>query len=63
MKKLKCPIFGQTPNDVLDPAIKQAETCGTGVYIEVVTAKSVASVLPQKMHESVERLYPTSLWR
>jgi len=41
----------------LDEAIKKAETCGTGAYIEVVTDKYAASPLAQKMHESIATLY------
>ena len=41
----------------LDEAIKRAETCGTGAYIEVVTDKYAASPLAQRLHESVATLY------
>ena len=41
----------------LDEAIKKAETCGTGAYIEVVTDKYAVSELAQKMHESINTLY------
>lgn len=41
----------------LDTAIKKAETCGTGAYIEVVTDKYVASPLSKRMHEFVDSLY------
>ena len=41
----------------LDRAIKKAETCGTGAYIEVVTDKYAVSPLAQKMHESIATLY------
>ena len=41
----------------LDAAIKKAETCGTGAYIEVVTDKDAVSPLAQKMHEFVDSLY------
>jgi indolepyruvate decarboxylase len=41
----------------LDEAIKTAEACGTGAYIEVVTDKYAASPLAQRLHESVATLY------
>ena len=41
----------------LDRAIQEAEACGTGAYIEVVTDKYAASPLAQKLHESIETLY------
>ena len=41
----------------LDEAIKKAESCGTGAYIEVVTDKYAASPLAQKMHGSIATLY------
>ena len=41
----------------LDEAIKRAETCGTGAYIEVVTEKYAASPLAQRLHESIGTLY------
>ena len=41
----------------LDEAIKKAEACGTGAYIEVVTDKYAASLLAQKMHDSIASLY------
>jgi indolepyruvate decarboxylase len=41
----------------LDEAIKKAEICGTGAYIEVVTDKYAASPLAKKLHESVASLY------
>jgi indolepyruvate decarboxylase len=41
----------------LDEAIKSAESCGTGVYVEVVTDKYAASPLAQKLHESLATLY------
>jgi indolepyruvate decarboxylase len=41
----------------LDAAIKQAESCGTGAYIEVVTDKDAVSPLAQKMHDSIATLY------
>jgi indolepyruvate decarboxylase len=41
----------------LDKAIKKAESCGTGAYIEVVADKYEASPLAQKMYESLDTLY------
>lgn len=41
----------------LDEAIKKAETCGTGSYIEVVTDKYVTPPVLQKMHDNTESLY------
>lgn len=41
----------------LDEAIKKAEACGTGVYIEVVTEKYEASQLSQRIHDSIATLY------
>jgi indolepyruvate decarboxylase len=41
----------------LDKAIEKAEACGTGAYIEVVTAKYAAASLAQKMHDSIDTLY------
>jgi indolepyruvate decarboxylase len=41
----------------LDGAIKRAETCGTGAYIEVVADKYAASPLAQRLHEPIETLY------
>jgi indolepyruvate decarboxylase len=41
----------------LDAAIKQAETCGTGAYIEIVTDKDAVPPLAQKMHDSIATLY------
>jgi indolepyruvate decarboxylase len=41
----------------LDEAIKKAEACSTGAYIEVVTDKYAASPLAQKLHESVAIFY------
>jgi indolepyruvate decarboxylase len=40
-----------------DKAIEKAEACGTGAYIEVVTAKYAAPPLAKKMHEAVDTLY------
>ena len=36
---------------------RQAETCGTGAYIEVMTDKMAASPLALKLHESIQTLY------
>ena len=44
-----------TTNAELDAAMAQAETCGTGAYIEVVTDKMAASPLALKLHESIRR--------
>jgi len=41
----------------LDAAIKQAETGGTGAYIEVVADRYAASPLSQKLHDSIGTLY------
>lgn len=41
----------------LDEAIRKAESCGTGAYIEVVTDKDAVSPLAQKMHDSIATLY------
>ncbi len=41
----------------LDAAMKTAESCGTGAYIEVVTDKLVAPPIPMKLHESIKALY------
>jgi indolepyruvate decarboxylase len=41
----------------LDQAIAQAQACGTGAYIEVVTGRYEASALSLKLHESVDTLY------
>jgi indolepyruvate decarboxylase len=46
-----------TTCDEFDKAIEKAETCGTGAYIEVVTAKYAAPPLAKKMHEAVDTLY------
>lgn len=43
----------------LDDAIAKAESCDTGVYIEVVTDRYEASPLSLKLHESLETLYST----
>lgn len=43
----------------LDKAIKTAESCGTGAYIEVVTERYATPPLSQKMHESLNTLYST----
>ena len=41
----------------LDAAIKQAETGGTGAYIEVAADRYAASPLAQKLHDSIGTLY------
>jgi indolepyruvate decarboxylase len=41
----------------LDDAIRRAESCGTGAYIEVVTDRYAASPLSKKLGESRESLY------
>jgi indolepyruvate decarboxylase len=41
----------------LDEAIKKAETCGTAVYVEVVTERYAASPLSKKLGESRDSLY------
>jgi indolepyruvate decarboxylase len=41
----------------LDAAMKKAESCGTGAYIEVVTDEFVAPPIPMKLHDSVQALY------
>lgn len=46
-----------TTNAELEAAMEQAETCGTGAYIEVVTDKMAASPLALKLHEAVQTLY------
>lgn len=40
----------------LDKAVKKAETCGTAVYIEVVTDRYAASPLSKKLGESRDNL-------
>jgi indolepyruvate decarboxylase len=42
-----------------DKAIEEDEACGTGAYIEVVTAKYAAAPLAKRLHEPVETLYST----
>jgi indolepyruvate decarboxylase len=46
-----------TTCDELNNAIKDAEVCGTGAYIEVVTDKYAAAPLAQKLHDSLATLY------
>ncbi len=46
-----------TTNAELDAAMAQAETCGTGAYIEVMTDKMAASPLALKLHEAIQTLY------
>jgi indolepyruvate decarboxylase len=41
----------------LDEAIKRAESCGTGAYVEVVTDRYAASPLSKKLHDSIATLY------
>ena len=41
----------------LDAAMSKAESCGTGVYIEIVTDKYVAPPMAMKLHESTKALY------
>jgi indolepyruvate decarboxylase len=41
----------------LDEAIRTAEACGTGAYIEVVTDKYATPPLAQKLHQAVATLY------
>ena len=42
---------------MLDDIIKKAESCESGVYIEVVTDRYAASALSRKLHESLDTLY------
>jgi indolepyruvate decarboxylase len=44
-------------NGELEAAMQQAETCGTGAYIEVLTDKMAASKLAMKLHEAMQNLY------
>lgn len=46
-----------TTCEELDAAIRQAETCGTGAYIEVITEKYASSELAEKLHQSINSLY------
>jgi indolepyruvate decarboxylase len=46
-----------TTNGELEAAMAQAETCGTGAYIEVMTDKLAASPLALKLHEAIQTLY------
>jgi indolepyruvate decarboxylase len=41
----------------LDDIIKKAESCDTGAYIEVITDRYAASVLSQKLHDTIDSLY------
>jgi indolepyruvate decarboxylase len=43
--------------DELDKAIRKAESCGTGAYIEVVVDKYAASEVAWRLHDSTESLY------
>jgi len=40
-----------------DDIIKKAESCDTGAYIEVITDRYAASVLSQKLHDTIDSLY------
>jgi indolepyruvate decarboxylase len=44
-------------NAELEAAMEKAETCDTGVYIEVMTDMMAASPMAQKLHESIQTLY------
>jgi indolepyruvate decarboxylase len=44
-------------NAALDAAMEKAATCGTGVFIEVVTDKMAAPPMAVKLHESIQTLY------
>jgi indolepyruvate decarboxylase len=46
-----------TTNAELDAAMEQAENCGTGAYIEVVTDMMAASPLALELHEAMQTLY------
>jgi indolepyruvate decarboxylase len=37
--------------------MQQAESCGTGAYIEVVTDQMAASPLAMKLHDAMQILY------
>jgi indolepyruvate decarboxylase len=49
-----------TTNAELDSALKKAETCGTGVYLEIVMDKMAGSPLAMKLHEAIRTLYGTN---
>jgi indolepyruvate decarboxylase len=44
-------------NGELEAAMQQAESCGTGAYIEVVTDQMAASPLAMKLHDAMQILY------
>jgi indolepyruvate decarboxylase len=44
-------------NAELDAAMQQAESCGTGAYIEVMMDKMAGSPMAMKLHEAVQTLY------
>lgn len=46
-----------TTNRELDAAMRQAETCGDGAYIEVVTGKMASSPLALALNQSIQTLY------
>jgi indolepyruvate decarboxylase len=46
-----------TTNGELDQAMRRAETCDKGAYIEVVTGKMTGSPLALQMHQSIKTLY------
>jgi indolepyruvate decarboxylase len=46
-----------TTNGELDAAMAQAETCGTGAYIEVVTDMMAGSPMAMKLHEAVQTFH------
>jgi indolepyruvate decarboxylase len=46
-----------TTNGELDAAIRQAETCGQGAYIEVVTGMMASSPLALAFNHSIQTLY------
>ena len=41
----------------LDAIIKKADSCDSGVYVEVITDRYAASALSQKLHDSIDTLY------
>ncbi len=46
-----------TTNGELDAALREAETCGEGAYVEVVTGKMASSPLALELHKSIRTLY------
>ena len=44
-------------NGELDAAMRQAESCGQGAYIEVCTGKMASSPLALALHKSIQTLY------